>query len=133
MISTIIGMNFQSDMLMFYRTAKGHKKVPIATCIQADNQERNWFVTALQQISFHNSVRITILGGDVHLGAIGQFYSNKNLAIPKVNDHRFMTNVIHDNFPANSRLYRPLLSTPLLLKLWATCCTIPFLNHSLIH
>lgn len=126
MIWTIIGMNFHSDVLTFCRTAKGHKKVPVTTCIQADNQERNWFVTALQQISLHNSVRITILGGDVHLGAIGQFYSNKNLGIPKANDHRFMTNVIHDNFPANSRLFRPLLSIPLLLKLWAICCKFPF-------
>ena len=59
----------------------------------ANNQERNWLVTALQQISLQNSVRITILGGDVHLAAVGQFYSNKKLSIPIHNDHRYMANV----------------------------------------
>jgi len=32
--------------------------------------------------------------GDVHLGAIGQFYSNPKLGIPKDRDHRYMANVI---------------------------------------
>jgi hypothetical protein len=32
--------------------------------------------------------------GDVHLGAIGQFYSNPKLNIPKDRDHRYMPNVI---------------------------------------
>lgn len=32
--------------------------------------------------------------GDVHLGAIGQFYSNPKLKIPKDHDYRYMTNII---------------------------------------
>lgn len=32
--------------------------------------------------------------GDVHLAAIGQFYSNPRLRIPKDKDHRYMPNVI---------------------------------------
>ena len=51
-------------------------------------------IQSLQEISLRNSVRITILGGDVHLGAIGQFYSNKKLDIPLLQDHRYMPNVI---------------------------------------
>jgi hypothetical protein len=34
------------------------------------------------------------LRGDVHLGAIGQFYSNPKLGIPKDRDFRYMPNVI---------------------------------------
>lgn len=32
--------------------------------------------------------------GDVHLAAVGQFYSNPKLKIPKDQDHRYMTNII---------------------------------------
>lgn len=32
--------------------------------------------------------------GDVHLAAVGQFYSNPKLNIPKDQDHRYMANVI---------------------------------------
>jgi len=32
--------------------------------------------------------------GDVHLAAIGQFYSNKKLKIPKDRDPRYMPNVV---------------------------------------
>lgn len=32
--------------------------------------------------------------GDVHLAAIGQFYSNPELGVPKDRDHRYMPNVI---------------------------------------
>lgn len=32
--------------------------------------------------------------GDVHLGAIGQFYSNPKLKVPKDQDYRYMTNII---------------------------------------
>ena len=39
-------------------------------------------------------MRVTILSGDVHLGAVGQFYSNKSLGLPKDQDHRYMPNVI---------------------------------------
>lgn len=45
-------------------------------------------------ISLADSVRITILGGDVHLAALGRFYSNPSLNIPCENDHRYMANVV---------------------------------------
>ncbi|KAI9662865.1 MAG: hypothetical protein M1821_007912 [Bathelium mastoideum] len=70
------------DDLDDHWTAKHHK------------QERNWFVQELQELAAARSVRVTILGGDVHLAAIGQFYSNKKLGIPKDRDHRYMPNII---------------------------------------
>ncbi|KAH7123891.1 hypothetical protein B0J11DRAFT_568815 [Dendryphion nanum] len=70
------------DDLDDHWTAKHHK------------DERNWFITQLQQLAAMKSVRITILSGDVHLAAVGQFYSNKKLNIPKDKDHRYMPNVI---------------------------------------
>jgi hypothetical protein len=70
------------DDLDDHWTAKHHK------------DERNWFIQELQELAAEKSVRITILGGDVHLCAIGQFYSNKKLGIPKDQDHRYMPNVI---------------------------------------
>ena len=57
------------------------------------HKERNWLVKNLQKVALDKSVRITLLGGDVHLGAIGQFYSKKTLNIPLPNDYRYMTNV----------------------------------------
>lgn len=39
-------------------------------------------------------MRVTILGGDVHLAALGRFYSNPSLNIPCENDHRYMANVV---------------------------------------
>ncbi|RMD39927.1 hypothetical protein DV735_g5209, partial [Chaetothyriales sp. CBS 134920] len=56
--------------------------------------ERYDLITDLQDLAAEKSVRITILGGDVHLGAVGQFYSNPKLKIPKDKDHRYMPNVI---------------------------------------
>ncbi|KAH6638369.1 hypothetical protein C7974DRAFT_308441 [Boeremia exigua] len=70
------------DDLDDHWTAKHHK------------EERNWFIKELQHIAETKSVRVTILGGDVHLGAVGQFYSNKKLKIPKDKDARYMPNVI---------------------------------------
>ncbi|KAJ8105833.1 hypothetical protein OPT61_g9942 [Boeremia exigua] len=70
------------DDLDDHWTAKHHK------------EERNWFVKELQHIAETKSVRVTILGGDVHLGAVGQFYSNKKLKIPKDKDARYMPNVV---------------------------------------
>jgi hypothetical protein len=57
-------------------------------------QERNDLIQDLQDLAAEKSVRITILGGDVHLAAIGQFHSNPKLRIPKDRDHRYMPNVI---------------------------------------
>lgn len=70
------------DDLNDHWTAKHHKV------------ERNWLVEDLQEFAAEKSVRITILGGDVHLAAVGQFYSKKKLAIPKDHDHRYIPNVI---------------------------------------
>jgi hypothetical protein len=70
------------DDLDDHWTAKHHK------------EERNWFIGELQHIAASKSVRVTILGGDVHLAAVGQFYSNKKLNIPKDKDHRYMPNVV---------------------------------------
>jgi len=57
-------------------------------------EERNELVKELQDLAAERSVRITILSGDVHLAAIGQFYSNPKLKIPKDRDHRYMPNVV---------------------------------------
>jgi hypothetical protein len=70
------------DDLDDHWTAKNHK------------QERNDLILDLQDLSAEKSVRITILGGDVHLAAIGQFYSNPKLRVPKDKDHRYMPNII---------------------------------------
>ncbi len=70
------------DDLDDHWTAKHHK------------HERNWFIQELQELAAEKSVRITILSGDVHLAAVGQFYSNKKLGIPKDRDHRYIPNVI---------------------------------------
>ncbi|KAF4548800.1 Hypothetical protein D9617_25g061300 [Elsinoe fawcettii] len=71
------------DDLDDHWTAKHHK------------QERNWFIQELQALAAEKSVRITILGGDVHLGAIGQFYTSKKLGhVSKDHDHRYMPNVV---------------------------------------
>lgn len=39
-------------------------------------------------------MRVTILGGDVHLAALGRFYSNPKLKIPAEEDNRYMANVV---------------------------------------
>ncbi|KAF2259690.1 hypothetical protein CC78DRAFT_548121 [Lojkania enalia] len=70
------------DDLDDHWTAKHHK------------DERNWFIEQLQSIAQTKSVRVTILGGDVHLAAVGQFFTNKKLNIPKDKDFRYMPNVI---------------------------------------
>ncbi|PVH95683.1 hypothetical protein DM02DRAFT_141619 [Periconia macrospinosa] len=56
--------------------------------------ERRELIHQLQKFSQQHSVRVTILGGDVHLGAVGRFYSNPKLGIPAEKDHRYMPNVI---------------------------------------
>ncbi|PBP22481.1 hypothetical protein BUE80_DR006699 [Diplocarpon rosae] len=70
------------DDLDDHWTAKHHK------------EERNWFIQELQDLAAMKSVRVTLLGGDVHLGAIGHFYSNPKLGIPKDHDFRYMPNII---------------------------------------
>jgi hypothetical protein len=70
------------DDLDDHYTARTHKK------------ERLFLVHQLQTLSAEFSVRISILGGDVHLAAVGRFYSNPKLNIPVVEDHRYMANII---------------------------------------
>jgi hypothetical protein len=70
------------DDLDDHYTARQHKR------------ERRFFIQRLQEFSKTHSVRVTILGGDVHLAAIGRFYSNPKLKIHSENDHRYMVNVV---------------------------------------
>ncbi|KAK3397933.1 hypothetical protein B0T20DRAFT_453974 [Sordaria brevicollis] len=70
------------DDLDDHWTAKNHK------------EERAIVIEDLQDLAADKSVRVTILSGDVHLAAIGQFYSNPKLGIPKDKDFRYMPNII---------------------------------------
>jgi hypothetical protein len=70
------------DDLDDHYTARTHKK------------ERHFLVDQLQALASEFSVRISILGGDVHLAAVGRFYSNLKLNIPISGDHRYMANII---------------------------------------
>ncbi|POS84294.1 hypothetical protein EPUL_003418 [Erysiphe pulchra] len=56
--------------------------------------ERRFLVEQLQKIAKDYSVRISFLGGDVHLAAVGRFYSNPRHEIPISQDHRYMANII---------------------------------------
>ncbi|RMD44703.1 hypothetical protein DV735_g431, partial [Chaetothyriales sp. CBS 134920] len=75
------GVDLLDDLDDHY-TAKHHKK------------ERRELIVRLQQVSEDFSVRITILGGDVHLGALGRFYSNPEVNIAPEHDPRYMANII---------------------------------------
>ncbi|KAI8954902.1 hypothetical protein F4801DRAFT_412604 [Xylaria longipes] len=70
------------DDLDDHWTAKNHK------------EERKFIVEDLQDLAVDKSVRVTILSGDVHLAAVGQFYSNPKLRIPKHEDFRYMLNIV---------------------------------------
>lgn len=70
------------DDLDDHYTARTHKK------------ERLFLVKQLQALASEFSVRVTILGGDVHLAAVGRFYSNLKLNVPISGDHRYMANII---------------------------------------
>lgn len=70
------------DDLDDHYTARTHKK------------ERHDLVVMLQKVAAEFSVRVTILGGDVHLAALGRFYSNPQLKVPAEEDHRYMVNVV---------------------------------------
>ena len=70
------------DDLDDHYTARQHKK------------ERRELVIRLQLLAQAHSVRVTFLGGDVHLAAAGRFYSKPKLNIAPENDPRYMANVI---------------------------------------
>lgn len=57
-------------------------------------KERRELIQRLQGIAKKHNVRVTILGGDVHLAALGRFYSNPKLGLPIEKDHRYMPNII---------------------------------------
>jgi hypothetical protein len=56
--------------------------------------ERRELLQRLQAFSKKFSVRVTILGGDVHLAAIGRFYTKPKLGLPAERDWRYMVNII---------------------------------------
>ncbi|KAK8064917.1 hypothetical protein PG994_007555 [Apiospora phragmitis] len=70
------------DDLDDHWTAKNHK------------EERKFVIEDLQDLAADKSVRVTILSGDVHLAAVGQFYSNPKLKLAKHKDFRYMPNII---------------------------------------
>lgn len=70
------------DDLDDHYTAHQHKK------------ERKNLMLRLQTLSKTHNVRISIVSGDVHLAALGRFYSNPKLNIPAEQDHRYMPNII---------------------------------------
>lgn len=70
------------DDLDDHYTAKHHKT------------ERRELIQRLQALSQKYSVRVTILGGDVHLAAFGRFYSNESHDTSAEHDPRYMGNII---------------------------------------
>lgn len=70
------------DDLDDHYTARQHK------------HERKDLIYRLQALSLEHNVRISILGGDVHLAAVGRFYSRTQLGIPTEQDYRYMVNII---------------------------------------
>ncbi|KIX08104.1 uncharacterized protein Z518_02760 [Rhinocladiella mackenziei CBS 650.93] len=56
--------------------------------------ERRELIIRLQKFAAAYSVRVTILGGDVHLAALGRFYSNPANNVDPLEDPRYMANVV---------------------------------------
>ncbi|KAK5110358.1 hypothetical protein LTR62_006066 [Meristemomyces frigidus] len=75
------GVDLLDDLDDHY-TAHQHKK------------ERKALILRLQMLAKEHNVRVSILGGDVHLAAMGRFYSNPELNIPAESDWRYMPNII---------------------------------------
>lgn len=53
-------------------------------CAATHKRERNALIERLQNFAAEKHVRITILSGDVHLAAVGRFYTTSALNIPQV-------------------------------------------------
>ncbi|KAJ5549789.1 hypothetical protein N7535_002270 [Penicillium sp. DV-2018c] len=70
------------DDLDDHYTARQHK------------HERKALIQRLQEFARSHSIRVTILSGDVHLAAVGRFYSKPKLNLAGENDHRFIVNVV---------------------------------------
>ncbi|OQO12095.1 hypothetical protein B0A48_02734 [Cryoendolithus antarcticus] len=75
------GVDLMDDLDDHY-TAHQHKK------------ERKALILRLQDLAKKQSIRISILGGDVHLAAMGRFYSKPDLNIAAEHDWRYMPNII---------------------------------------
>lgn len=78
-------------------------------CAKYHKAERNQLVLDLQQLAKETSVRITILAGDVHLAAMGRFYSSPATGLTSTpeSDHRLMLNVISSaitNTPPSNKM-----------------------------
>jgi len=56
--------------------------------------ERKYLINSLQNISATHNLRITILSGDVHLAAVGRFYSDVKRGVDPLADQRYMANII---------------------------------------
>lgn len=64
-------------------------------CAKTHKAERNQMIYDLQQLARDTGVRLTLLAGDVHLAAIGRFYSkDKELQARPELDPRLMLNVV---------------------------------------
>lgn len=62
---------------------------------KAHQQERCYLVQQIQAVCAAHSVRATILSGDVHLAAVGRFFTKQRGAtLPVEEDFRFMNNII---------------------------------------
>lgn len=57
-------------------------------------KERSIVIEDLQDLAADKSVRVTILSGHVHMAAVGQFYANPKLELPKHKDFRYIPNII---------------------------------------
>lgn len=57
-------------------------------------KERNDLIRRLQAFAKEKKVRVTILSGDVHLAAVGRFFTRVKDKIPQEKDHRYMVNVV---------------------------------------
>ncbi|KAG8626875.1 hypothetical protein KVT40_005820 [Elsinoe batatas] len=75
------GVDLMDDLDDHY-TARQHKK------------ERKALILRLQKLAQDHNLRVSILGGDVHLAALGRFYSSPKLKIAPENDHRYMPNIV---------------------------------------
>lgn len=75
------GVDLLDDLDDHY-TARQHKR------------ERKDLILRLQAVAREYAVRVTIVSGDVHLAALGRFYSNPKLSIPSELDYRYMPNIV---------------------------------------
>jgi hypothetical protein len=81
-LKNVDGASEVLDELRDHWTAKNHK------------HERSILIEDLQDLAIDKSLRITILSGEVNMAAVGQFYSNPKLELPKHKDPRYMPNVV---------------------------------------